>query len=82
MKFSFLAHCPLPPPPTCVAESLSFPLESAKAQTFQKVDRMLQKGTLELVDHQGPGYYSQLFLVQKVLEGWCLLIDLLSVKAT
>ena len=31
---------------------------------------MLEMGTLELVDHPYPGYYSQLFLVQNVLVGW------------
>ena len=43
---------------------------SVKAQALQgEVDKMLQKGTLELVDHLGPGYYNRLFLVWKVTRG-------------
>ena len=53
-------------------EPLKFPscaLGSAKADAIQEeVDRMLQKGILELVDHPGLAYYSRQFLVQKVLH--------------
>ena len=55
----------------------SYTFGSAKAQTLQEeVDKMLQKGALELVKHLGPGYYSRLFLVQKALRGWHPMIDL------
>ena len=44
---------------------------SVKAQAPQvEVDKMLEKGTLEVVDPLGPGYYSQMFLVQKATGGW------------
>ena len=42
----------------------SYTLGSAKGQALQKeVNRMLQKSTVEPVDHLGLGYYSRLFLV-------------------
>ena len=37
---------------------------------------MLQKGALEPVDQPGPGFYSWLFLVEKVTGGWWPAIDL------
>ena len=53
-------------------EPLEFPsyaLGSAKAQVLKReVDKILEEGTLELVDHPGLCYYSWLFLVQ-MLEG-------------
>ena len=35
-----------------------------------------QKGTLEIVDQPGPGFYSCLFLMEKVTGGWRPVIDL------
>ena len=65
----FEISCPLPPPPTCVTEPLKFPSYtsgSAKAYTLQgQMDKMLERGGLELVDHSGPGYYGWLFLVNR-----------------
>ena len=44
----------------------SFASQSAKVRALQgEVDKTLEKGTLELVDHPGLDYYSQLFLMQK-----------------
>ena len=37
---------------------------------------MLSKDTLEIVLNPGPGFYSHLFLVEKVTGGWCPVIDL------
>ena len=48
---------------------------SVSAHAPQEVDKMLQKGTFELVDHPGQTYYNWLFLVQ-VLRGWLPRIDL------
>ena len=42
---------------------------------WEEVDKMLQKGALEAVDQPSPGFYSCLFLVEKV-TGWRLLIIL------
>ena len=51
---------------------------SAKAQAFQReLDKILEKVALEMVDFLYPGYYSCLFLVQKVSVGWHPVIDLL-----
>ena len=48
----------------------SYALGSLTAQALQaKVDETLEKGSLEVIDLMGPGYYSRLFLVQKV-TGW------------
>ena len=45
------------------------------------LDKMLQKGALEPVDHLGLSYYSHLFLMQKALGwGWHPLIDLSSLN--
>ena len=40
------------------------------------VSKMLQKGVLEPVDHPSPSFYSCLFIVEKVTEGWRPVIDL------
>ena len=37
---------------------------------------MLAKGALEIVLDPGPGFYSRLFLVEKVTGGWRPVIDL------
>ena len=42
----------------------------------EEVSKMLLKGALETVDQPGPGFYSQLFLVEKVTGGWQPDIDL------
>ena len=74
--------CPVPPPrlPLTSEELVEFPsygLVSVKAQTLQaEVDKILEKGALEIVDPPGPGYYSRLFLVQKVTGGWRPVMDL------
>ena len=48
--------------PAVLWEPLEFPSYTsgpAKAQALkEEVDKMLQKGTIELVDHPGLGYYS------------------------
>ena len=43
-----------------------------------EVDKILEKCALDLVDHPGVGYYSHLFLVQKVIGEWRPVIDLLA----
>ena len=54
-------------------EPLEFPSYgslSVRACALQdKVDKRLEKGTLELVDQTGLGFYSRLFLVQKEMGG-------------
>ena len=60
-------HCHLP-----VLEHFKFSsyvLRSAKDRTLQEVDKILEKGALELVDCLGSSY-SQLLLVQKT-SGVC-----------
>ena len=70
--------------PTVSEEPSEFPsytLASAKSQALQgEVNKMLKKSILELVDHLGLGYYSQLFLVHKVMKGWRPVIDSLSLN--
>ena len=41
---------------------------------------MLLKGPVEPVDQPGPGYYSRLFLVERVTGGWRPVADLSSLK--
>ena len=49
---------------------------SMKAYTLQaEVEKILEKGVLEIVNHLGPGYYDCLFLVQKV-TGWRAIVDI------
>ena len=43
---------------------------------WDEVSKMLQKGALEPVDQPGPGFYSWLFLVEKVTGAWRPVIDL------
>ena len=51
-------------------EFLSYTSGSVKAQALQQeMNKMLQKGALELVDHLGLDYYSWLFLVQMASGG-------------
>ena len=42
----------------------------------QEVKKMLSKDALEIVLDLGPGFYSRLFLVEKVMGGWRPVIDL------
>ena len=42
----------------------------------QEVEKMLSKDALEIVLDPGPGFYSRLFLVEKVTGGWRPMIDL------
>ena len=42
----------------------------------QEVEMMLSKGALGIVLDPGPGFYSRLFLVEKVTGGWRPVIDL------
>ena len=59
---------------------------SIQAQALQEVDKMLEKGTLDLVDYPGVGYQSRLPLMQKAIwgrgggDGWLPVIDLLSLN--
>ena len=43
---------------------------------LQEIEKMLAKGTLEIVLDLGPGFYSRLFLVEKATGGWRPVIDL------
>ena len=66
-------------PPTFVAGALGasvlFP-GSVRALAFQEVEKMLQKGALEIVDQPGPGFYSCVFLVEMSTGSWRPVIDL------
>ena len=66
-------------------EPFKFPyhtLGSAKAQALQEVvDTVLQKGTMELINHPGQGCYSQLFLVHKLWGGGHPVIYLSSLES-
>ena len=42
----------------------------------QEVEKMLSKDALEIILNPGPGFYSRLFLVEKVTGGWRPVIDL------
>ena len=61
-----------PPPLSCT--NVSFPTYRAgspRAQALrQEVEGMLAKGALEIARDPGPGFYSRLFLVEKVSGGW------------
>ena len=41
---------------------------------------MLLKGAVEIVEQPGPGFYSGLFIVEKVTGGWRSVIDLSSLN--
>ena len=67
----------LPPVSRESGEFLSYAPGSLRALALrEEVSKMLQKGTLEVVDQPGPGFYSRLFLVQKVTGDWRPIIDL------
>ena len=46
----------------------------------EEVNKMLLKGAVELVEQPGPGFYSRLFLVEKMTGGLRPVIDLLSLN--
>ena len=60
---------------TCGVKNSSVDLRCDQALQGE-VDKMLEKGSLELVEHLGPGYYSNLLLVQKVTGRWRPIISL------
>ena len=70
--------------PPVTHESQEFPsysLGSVQAHALQEeVNKMLAKCTMEVVDHLGLGFYSSLFLVQKVTGGWHPVIGLLALN--
>ena len=67
-------------PPPLSRTPVSFPTYragSSRAQALrQEVEGMLAKGALEIARDPGPGFYSRLFLVEKVSDGCRPLIDL------
>ena len=67
-------------PPPLARTPVSFPTYRAgspRAQALrQEVEAMLAKGALEIARDPGPGFYSRLFLVEKVTGGWRPVIDL------
>ena len=67
-------------PPPLSRTPVSFPTYrggSPRAQALrQEVEAMLDKETLEIARDPGPGFYSGLFLVEKVSDGWRPVIDL------
>ena len=66
----------LPPVSLDPRDLPSCSLESLQVLALQEeIDKMIQKGALEIVDQPGLGFYSCLFLV-KATGGWALVIDL------
>ena len=67
-------------PPPLSRTPLLFPTYRAgspRAQAlWQEVEGMLAKGALEIARDPGTGFYSRLFLVEKVSGGWRPVIDL------
>ena len=67
-------------PPPLSRTPVSFPMYQAgspRAQALrQEVEGMLAKGALEIARDPGPGFYSRLFLAEKVTGGWRPVIDL------
>ena len=67
-------------PPPLSRTPVSFPTYRAgspRAQALrQEIEGMLAKGALEIARDPGPGFYSRLFLVEKVSGGWRPVIDL------
>ena len=53
---------------------------SVRVQALREVSKMLLKEALELVGQLGLGFYSQLFLVEKVTGGWLPIIDHLTLN--
>ena len=55
----------------------SYPPDSPNALALaQEIQAMMEKDALEVVDRPSPGFYSRLFLVEKVTGGWRPVIDL------
>ena len=67
-------------PPPLARTLISFPTyRSGSPQSLvpgQEIKKMLAKDALEIVLDPGPGFYSRLFLVEKVTGGWRPMIDL------
>ena len=71
----------LPPVSLAPKELLSSALGTVDALALQEeVNKTLLKGAVELVEQPEPGFYSQLFLVEKVTGGWRPVINLLSLN--
>ena len=64
-----LAHTPISFPTYRAGSPRSLALH-------QEVEKILSKDALEIVLDPGPGFYSRLFLVEKVTGGWRPVIDL------
>ena len=75
---SFQVPSPLPPLPSVSQEPLefsSYALGSARAQALQgEVDKMPEKGALELIDYLGPDYNT--VSSAEDFRGWCPEINL------
>ena len=52
-----------------------------KVALQQEVDKMLEKGAVEIVHNQVPIFYSILFLVEKTTGGWKSIVSLSSLNA-
>ena len=67
-------------PPPLSRTPISFPTYRAGSPRSlalcQEAEKMLSKDALEIVLDLGPGFYSHLFLVEKVTWGWRPVIDL------
>ena len=67
-------------PPPLSRYPVSFPTYRAGSPHSlalrQEVEKMLSKDALEIILDPGPGFYSRLFLVEKVTGGWRPVIDL------
>ena len=67
----------LPPLARSLVSFLTYRPDSPRALALrQEVESMVAKGALEIVADPGPGFYSRLFLVEKVTGGWRPVIDL------
>ena len=66
--------------PPLARSPVSFPTYQAgypqSLALLQEIEKMLAKGALEIVLDPGPGFYSRLFLVEKMTGGWRPVIDL------
>ena len=66
-----------PPLSRTLVSFLTYLAGSPRAQALrQEVEGTLAKGALEIARDPGPGFYSRLFLVEKVYGGWRPVIDL------
>ena len=75
-----LSHPFLDSPPPLSRSPISFPTYQAGSPRSlalrQEVEKMLSKDALEIILDPDPGFYSRLFLVEKVMGGWRPVIDL------